>query len=95
MFSIIRYNYERLIDNCFSYLSLSVNGVIKSHNIFMIHLLQQFDLFYYTSFSLIISQLVLIIYFYSNIERRSPMLSLFDHSISALTKDLPESVISY
>lgn len=61
----------------------------------MIHLLQQFDLFNDTSLSLIISQLILIIYFHSHIERWPPVLSLFNHSIGALAKNLTESVISY
>ncbi len=78
-----------------TYLSLSVNSVIKSDNIFMIHLLQQLYLFDDTSLSLIISQLILIIYFHSDIEWWPPMLCLFDYSIGTLAKDLPETVISY
>jgi hypothetical protein len=69
MFSIIRYNYDKLVKKFIAYLSLSVNSVIKCDNIFMIHLLQQFDLFNHTSLSLIISQLILIIYLHSHVER--------------------------
>lgn len=78
-----------------TYLSLSVDSVIQSHNILMMHPFQQFNLFDNTSLSLIISQLVLIIYFYCHIKRGASMLCLFDHGICTLPKHLPKTIVSY
>ena len=78
-----------------SYLSLSVYGIVKSHDILMLHPLKQFDLFNNTSLALLISELVLIVDLHSHIVPGLPMLCLLHHCVGALTQNFPESVVSY
>jgi len=77
------------------YLSLSIYGIVKSHDILMLHPLKQFDLFNNTSLALFISELVLIVDLHSHIVPGLPMLCLLHHCVCALTQNLPESVVSY
>jgi hypothetical protein len=67
-----------------AYLTLGVDGVVESDDVFMVHFFEKFYFFNDASFSLIVRQLILIVDLNCHVKRCSAVLCFFDYRICTL-----------